>query len=80
MTSADKYIRRGGLRIAGTLDRFVTDEVLPSLGLDPEVFWSGFAEIVATLGPRNAALLEHRSALQELDQPVRCALRYQRHS
>jgi malate synthase len=65
MTSADKYIRRGGLRIAGTLDRFVIDEVLPSLGLDPEVFWSGFAEIVATLGPRNATLLEHRSALQE---------------
>src|ERR1039458_8810332 len=65
MTSADKYIRRGGLRVAGTLDRFVTDEVLPSLGLDPEVFWSGFAEIVARFGPRNVALLEHRSALQE---------------
>jgi malate synthase len=65
MTPHDTYIQRSGLRVAGTLDRFVTDEVLPPLGIDPEVFWSGFAEIVATFGPRNTALLEHRSSLQE---------------
>ncbi|HUZ42404.1 MAG TPA: malate synthase G [Acidimicrobiales bacterium] len=65
MTSADNYIWRGGLRVAETLDRFVAEEVLPPLGIDPEFFWSGFAEIVATFGPRNSALLEHRSALQE---------------
>ena len=69
MTSANNYVQRGGLRIAETLDSFATDEVLIPLGLDPEVFWSGFAEIVAAFAPRNAALLEHRSALQEqLDQ------------
>jgi malate synthase len=65
VTSADNYIRRGGLRVAGTLDRFVTGEVLPPLAIDPEAFWSGFAQIVATFGPRNATLLEHRSILQE---------------
>ena len=69
MTTTDQYVARGGLRVAEILDRFVTNEVLPPLGIDPETFWSGFAEIVATFGPRNAALLEFRSSLQEqLDQ------------
>jgi malate synthase len=65
MTTTDDYVRRSGLRIAGTLDHFVSNEVLPTLGIEPEVFWSGFAEIVSTFGPRNTALLERRSALQE---------------
>ncbi|HVA52440.1 MAG TPA: malate synthase G [Acidimicrobiales bacterium] len=69
MTSANSYVQRGGLRVARTLDRFATEEVLAPLGIDPDVFWSGFAEIVATFGPRNTALLERRSALQQqLDQ------------
>lgn len=65
MTTTDQYIPRGGLRVAEVLDHFVTEEVLPPLGIDPETFWSGFAAIVTTFGPRNAALLERRSNLQE---------------
>ena len=69
MASVNNYVRRGGLRIAETLDSFVTNEVLTPLGIDSEVFWSGFGEILATFGPRNAALLERRAELQEqLDQ------------
>jgi malate synthase len=59
------YVQRAELRVGRTLDSFVADEVLPSLGIDPEIFWSGFAEIVASFGPRNARLLEHRALLQE---------------
>lgn len=65
MTFVDSHARRGGLRVAGVLDRFVADEVLPPLGIDPEAFWSGLAEIVATFGPRNTSLLEYRWSLQE---------------
>jgi malate synthase len=69
MTSADNYVRRGGLRVVAILDSFVINEVLPPLGIDPEVFWSGFSEIIATFEPRNTALLQRRLALQEqLDQ------------
>ena len=64
MNAGEKYVARGGLRVAEVLDRFVTDDVLPPLGIDPEDFWSGLADMVATFGPRNAALLEHRSTLQ----------------
>lgn len=63
--SDDTYVRRADLRVAETLDSFVTGEVLPSLGIDPEVFWSGLTEIVATFGPRNASLLDKRSLLQD---------------
>jgi malate synthase len=65
MTSTDHYISRGGLRVAEVLESFVAEEVLAPLGIDPEFFWSGFAEIVATFAPRNAALLERRASLQE---------------
>jgi malate synthase len=65
MTSADNYVGRRGIRVARTLDNFVENEELPPLGIDPHVFWSGFAEIVATFGPRNIALFEHRAVLQD---------------
>ena len=69
MTTTDHYALRGGLRVSEVLDRFVADEVLAPLGIEPEVFWSGFAGIVKAFGPRNAALLERRSNLQhQLDQ------------
>jgi malate synthase len=65
MKSADNYVERGGIRVERTLDNFVKDEVLPSLEINPHDFWSGFADIVATFGPRNIALLERRATLQD---------------
>ena len=36
--------------------------VLPGTGVPAERFWSGLDSIVATLGPRNEALLRQRDA------------------
>jgi malate synthase len=51
-----------------TIDRalydFVEDEVLPGVGVVAQQFWTGFAELVRRLQPRNAALLERRDQLQ----------------
>jgi len=52
------------LRVAPVLSAFVDDEVLPSTGLPPDVFWSGVARIVAEFAPRNRALLARREELQ----------------
>ena len=38
--------------------------VLPGTGVPAQRFWSGLDSIVATLGPRNEALLRQRDALQ----------------
>jgi malate synthase len=53
----------GGLKPARTLAGFVA-QVLSGTGLTPATFWSGFAEIVHDLGPKNRALLAERDRLQ----------------
>ena len=53
-----------GLRIASALAAFVAEEAAPGTGIDPVAFWKGFAAILRELGPRNAALLAKRDALQ----------------
>ena len=58
-------VDRSGLQVDATLCSFVEDEALPDLGLDPETFWQGFADIVAKLTPRNRELLAFRDELQE---------------
>ena len=57
-----------GLQVANELYNFVNAQVLPGTGVDQEVFWKGFDQIVADLAPKNAALLAERDRLQaELD-------------
>jgi malate synthase len=58
------YKSIGAFQIAAILKDFVDTEALPGTGLDAEAFWPAFAEIVATFGPRNQALLDKRDALQ----------------
>ncbi|MEM7377518.1 MAG: malate synthase G [Pseudomonadota bacterium] len=53
------------LQIAKPLYDLVDTEVLDGLALDSAQFWSGFAAIVAELGPRRAALLAKRDSLQQ---------------
>ncbi|SUB00199.1 Malate synthase G [Pannonibacter phragmitetus] len=53
-----------GLKIARALHDFVNDQALPGTGVSPQVFWSGFASIVADLAPVNRQLLEKRDRLQ----------------
>jgi len=63
-----EYVNVGGLKIAKNLVELVRDEIAPGTGIDPAAVWSLLEEVVADLGPRNAALLQKRDALQaELD-------------
>jgi malate synthase len=43
---------------------FVNREAVPGTGVEEAAFWQGFASLVRTLAPRNAALLQHRDNLQ----------------
>ena len=56
-------INIGGVKPARELAAFV-NEVLAGTALTPEAFWTGFAGIVADLGPRNRALLAERARLK----------------
>ena len=49
-----------GLGIATELYNFVSQEVLPGLGIEENQFWEGAASIVKDLTPRNRQLLEIR--------------------
>ncbi len=57
-------VHAAGLTIARTLHDFVTTEAIPGTGIDPSVFWSGFASLLKDLGPRCAAALAKRDSLQ----------------
>jgi malate synthase len=52
------------LKIDKSLYDFVTDEAIPGSGVEPAKFWGGFAALVRSLAPRNAALLLKRDELQ----------------
>ena len=57
-------VELNGLHVADELATFMATEALPGTGITPETFWSAYAAILADLGPRNAALLAVRDALQ----------------
>jgi len=57
-------INAAGLKVARDLFEFVNAEAIPGTGVDPAAFWSGFAALIAELGPRCAALLAKRDTLQ----------------
>jgi malate synthase len=58
-------IDQHGLSIDQTLYSFLKDEVLPETGLDADVFFKGFSQIVHNLSPKNRALLAQRDVFQE---------------
>jgi len=53
-----------GLSVARELRDFIDQVALPGTGVTPDRFWTAYAGILADLGPRNAALLAKRDALQ----------------
>ena len=60
---------RAGLSVDARLDDFVSDELLPGAGVDPDTFWTGTAAVVAEFRPRIDAALQHRDVLQaQLDE------------
>ncbi|AGF71924.1 malate synthase G [Corynebacterium halotolerans] len=61
-----------GLQVAEVLHDFLTDSVLPTVGVDADDFWAGFADLVREFTPRNRKLLARRDELQEqLDEYYR---------
>ncbi len=57
-------VDRQGLAVATELASFVDEKALPGAGIAADVFWKGFANLVAKMTPRNRALLEKRDDLQ----------------
>ena len=58
------YAQVHGLHVAQILHSFINDEVLPGVGIDPDSFWKGSADILADLVPKNRELLKERDDLQ----------------
>ncbi|WP_293898094.1 malate synthase G [Phenylobacterium sp.] len=52
------------LAVDDILHAFVEQELLPGAGIGPQAFWVALEAILADFGPRNAALLARRDALQ----------------
>jgi malate synthase len=57
-------VRAGDIEIDSRLYDFVRHEAAPGTGVEPSLFWEGFAALVRRLAPRNAALLARRDELQ----------------
>ena len=66
MGEMNERIERNGLQVDAALCTFIDNSVLKPVGLDPDVFWHGFAALVAHFAPVNTMLLDKRDALQAL--------------
>ena len=55
---------RNGLQVDARLVAFVEARALPGSGVEAGRFWSGLANTLAELAPKNRALLQRRAALQ----------------
>ncbi|NDV98068.1 malate synthase G [Salipiger sp. PrR002] len=58
-------IQRHGLQIDPVLCNFVEEQALPGSGVEADAFWAALSDLAHEFGPRNAALLAKRDALQE---------------
>jgi malate synthase len=53
-----------GLDVATVLYDFINNEALPGTGVDQAAFWTGAAQLIGDLVPKNKALLARRDELQ----------------
>ncbi|GAA1077460.1 malate synthase G [Tsukamurella spumae] len=53
-----------GLEVATVLYDFINNEALPGTGVDQDAFWTGAAQLIGDLVPKNRALLATRDELQ----------------
>jgi malate synthase len=58
-------IEHSGLSVAAELYQLVNEEIAPGTGVQPDVFWSGFASIISDLAPKNRELLDKRARIQK---------------
>jgi malate synthase len=59
-----EFVTRAGIEADPQLAAFIETEVLGPLGRDSDDFWTGFANLLGSFAPRNAALLARREELQ----------------
>ncbi len=64
MSSTSQSFTIEDLTIDIELFRFISDEVLPGSGVNPETFWEGLASLIHEYGPINRKLLDRRAELQ----------------
>ena len=57
-------IDKNGLQVDERLVRFLDDHALPGSGVSTQQFWTGFAQLIQTMSPKNKALLDRRDQLQ----------------
>jgi len=60
----NKRIERSGLQIATPIYDLITAKICPGTAIDPDMFWSKFADIIRKYAPINRDLLEKRKKLQ----------------
>jgi len=58
-------IECSSLSVATELFDLVNNEITPGTTVDPDTFWTGLAQIIADLGPKNRDLLEKRNNIQK---------------
>ncbi|WP_306096828.1 malate synthase G [Qipengyuania flava] len=59
-----EFVTRAGIEADPQLAAFIETEVLGPLGRGADDFWTGFANLLGSFAPRNAALLAKREELQ----------------
>ena len=63
--AADDRQMEGGLSVAAVFHRFIEQELLPAIGVDPASFWQGLETLITDLTPVNRDLLQIRDDLQQ---------------
>ena len=59
-----QYTEQGGLRVATSLNDFLSQHICPGTGIDPVAAWVALEMIVSDLAPKVRALLARRDELQ----------------
>ena len=58
-------VERYGLQVDGELAAFLETDALPGTGVDVDVFWQAFSDLVHDFGAKNRALIDTRAELQQ---------------
>ena len=58
-------VKYGGLHVSKELDKFLRDEVVTGINIQPSLFWKSLESILDTFGPKNIELLAKRESLQK---------------
>ncbi len=59
-----KREKKYDLNVDNTLLKFINLEVLPGTGIEEEVFWKGFSDLIVEFQKKNKGLLEKRETIQ----------------